>query len=70
MRYDAAAFLDSLFRAADPVPAQLPAEWFEFWQERTSIMVMDGKMSLEWAEATALTETLRAMGRAGERPGQ
>jgi hypothetical protein len=58
MRYDAAAFLESLFcepigstvgtdRTAPrpaPNPADLPADWHFLWVERAAIMEFDGDL--------------------------
>jgi hypothetical protein len=75
--YDAAAFLESLFRtpmatktpaptAAPGVnPADLPADWHVLWDERAAIMEYDGGLPREHAEAEALSAILRQMEQAG-----
>jgi hypothetical protein len=82
MRYDAAAFLESLFHEPagftvgtdtalsgfSITPADLPADWHFLWDERAAIMEYDGKMSREQAEAAALADTLRRMRAAGIEP--
>lgn len=74
MRYDAVAFLESLFelptggnegnqQETDPAiaPADLPADWHLAWDERAAIMEYDGGLPRERAESLALAEIIRAM---------
>jgi hypothetical protein len=78
MRYNAVAFLESLFRppvseALDPAPApspdltpdDLPPEWRSLWEERVHIMVHDGGLHPEHAEAEALACMIDQMRREG-----
>jgi len=46
---------------AIPSPQQLPADWYERWQERAAIMQYDGKLPPERADAEALQDVLRQM---------
>ena len=57
--------LDVLPLDVDPLPADLPPEWFERFEERVAIMVHDGGLHPEHAEAAALQSILDAMRRAG-----
>jgi len=79
MRYDAVAFLESLFRSPaglgpEPAPAKVPGiapddltpEWHFLWDERAAVMEYDGKMPKERAEALALADILGQMKRARE----
>jgi hypothetical protein len=61
MRYDAVAFLESLFRPVDPTPAELPRDWFVLWDERAAIMEYDGGLPREVAEHLALIEIVEQM---------
>jgi hypothetical protein len=74
MRYDAVAFLESLFRSPasedpDPAPASvpgigpddLPGDWRVEWEERAAIMEYDGGLPREHAEVAALNEIIRRM---------
>lgn len=72
MRYDAAAFLDSLFRSPPGEgPAQvpgmgpddLPGDWRVEWEERAAIMEFEGKLPRERAEALAMADIIKAMER-------
>ena len=45
---------------AIPSPQQLPADWYERWQERAAIMQY-GKLPPERADAEALQDVLRQM---------
>jgi hypothetical protein len=83
MTYNAEDFLEGLFRqpsdaaadevqrelAGDPgiVPEDLPSDWFEQWQERVSIMMVNGRQPRERAEALALDDIMEQMRRAGIR---
>jgi hypothetical protein len=49
--------------AASVTAAELPADWHFLWGERAAIMVYDGKLPRERAEALALTEILQMMKR-------
>lgn len=46
-------------------PEDLPVGWREAWDERVAIMVEDGKLPLEHAEAKALADVLLQMKRSG-----
>jgi hypothetical protein len=77
MRYDAVAFLESLFQptagggqadaalsSATPpavTPADLPAAWHVVWDERAAIMEYDGGLPREQAEHFALIEVLEQL---------
>ena len=72
MSYDAATFLQSLFRQPSAVatparsvavaPDDLPADWWLEWDERAAVMEYHGGMSRDRAEALALKYILRRMG--------
>lgn len=65
MRYDAAAFLELLFKpVAILTPADLPADWYVLWDERAAVMEYDGGLPRERAEHLALVEVTALM-RAG-----
>lgn len=74
MRFDAVAFLRSLFddrtpaRSVVPVigPDDLPTEWHLAWDERAAIMEYDGGLTREYAEAEALKMIREEMHRHGE----
>ncbi|HJZ53528.1 MAG TPA: hypothetical protein VKE74_01135 [Gemmataceae bacterium] len=82
MRYDAVAFLESLFLPGagqgnadsapattsppDHTPADLPADWHALWDERAAIMEYEGGLSRELAEHLALLEIVKRM-HAGQR---
>jgi hypothetical protein len=79
MRYNAAAFLENLFRpqvmphltpssGAATIPVGLPAEWQLAWDERAAIMEYDGGLPRVEAEAWALAEIIKVMNRAGHPP--
>jgi hypothetical protein len=70
MKYDAVAFLESLFRPAAVMPASLPGDWFVLWDERAAILEYDGGLSRERAEALALVAVVDLMTAAGEPPQQ
>ena len=62
MRFDAAEFLKSLYDPAPPATlADLPAEWYEAYRERASIMEFTGGLPRELAEHYALLDTLEFM---------
>jgi len=69
MKYDATAFLESLFRPSPEAAApdheirveDLDTDWRVEWEERAAIMEYDGGLPRERAEALALTEIVRAM---------
>lgn len=73
MKYDATAFLESLFRPSPKAAApdtdvrveDLDMDWRVEWEERAAVMEYDGGLPRERAEALALTEIVRAMGRGG-----
>jgi hypothetical protein len=73
MKYDATAFLESLFRqppeAAAPVPdvrvEDLDPDWRIEWEARAAIMEYDGGLPRERAEALALAEIIKQMRAAG-----
>jgi hypothetical protein len=74
MKYDAAAFLEGLFRPprrAAPGPdvrvEDLDSEWRVEWEERAAVMEYDGGLPRERAEAAALATIVRAMERVGAR---
>jgi len=65
MKYDAAAFLESLFKQPAGLDARttvdirvedLDPEWRVEWEERAAIMEYDGKLPRERAEAAALAD--------------
>ena len=66
---DVLSALVELASLPDPPPGvslqDLPDEWLEVWAERVAIMVEDGKLPLEHAEAKALADVLLVMMRAG-----
>jgi hypothetical protein len=75
MNYDAAEFLESLFRPADDLPAipgispdDLPPDWRYAWEERAAIMEYGGGLPKEHAETAALADTLEVMRRCGAWP--
>lgn len=45
----------------DPAPEDLPPPWRERWEERVHIMIHDGKVHQEHAEAIALADVLDLM---------
>jgi hypothetical protein len=45
-------------------PADLPAEWYEVWDERAASMEYDGGLPRERADALALADVLQAIVRA------
>lgn len=61
-----AALTDAAMALATVVPDDLPADWHEQWQERVSIMVVDGELPVEVAEFRALADVLLMMRRAGD----
>jgi hypothetical protein len=79
MKYDAASFLEGLFRpavATAPTPTavpeppgvgveELPGDWRVEWEERAAVLEYDGGFSRERAEALALTEIVGKMHRLG-----
>jgi hypothetical protein len=81
MNYDAASFLEGLFRPAGatartptPVPEplgvsveELPGDWRVEWEERAAVLEYDGGFSRERAEALALAEIVGKMHRFGGR---
>ena len=78
MRFDAVAFLESLFQVPATIegttnasfkkelhPKDLPADWHFVWDERAAIMEYDGGLTREHAEVAALQDVLRQMRAAG-----
>ena len=49
-------------------PAQLPAAWREWYEERAAIIELDGGLSRERAEAEALRLVLAEMRRSSPNP--
>jgi hypothetical protein len=66
MRYDAVAFLESLFRLPDIRVEDLDPDWRVEWEERAAIMEYEGGLPRERAEAAALAEIVGRI-RRGER---
>jgi hypothetical protein len=73
MKYDAPAFLQSLFRppteATAPDPdvrvEDLDPDWRVEWEERAAVMEYDGSLPRERTEAAALVEIAKEMRAAG-----
>src|SRR5262249_22300960 len=70
MKFDAIAFLESLFQRAELTPADLPGDWHILWDERAAMMEYDGEIPRERAEALALAEVLELMRTANPEPGR
>jgi hypothetical protein len=74
MKFDATAFLESLFGEAQPPapdpgpgfgPDDLPGDWRVEWEERAAVLEYDGGQPRERAEALALREIVAKMRRSG-----
>jgi hypothetical protein len=62
MRYDAVAFLASLFQpTADDLPENLPGDWHVRWDERAADLERGAGVPRELAEHRALVEVSKAM---------
>jgi hypothetical protein len=67
MRYDAVAFLESLFRPAVSIPTDLPAHWRASWEERAAIMEYEGGLPRDLAERSAILEITEQLTAGGDR---
>ena len=62
MRYDAVAFLASLFQpGTDELPESLPGDWHVYWDERAANLEQEAGLPRELAEYRALVEVAKAM---------
>lgn len=62
MRFDAAAFLTSLFAPnPDDLPEDLPGDWHVRWDERAATLERDECLHREHAEHRALLDTVELM---------
>jgi hypothetical protein len=66
MRYDAIAFLESLFTPVDLTSDHLPGDWHIIWDERAAIMENDGGLPRELAEHFARLEVHKQMACSGD----